>query len=150
MNVTLIKIRYGDSTQTPAYVATDITHSQRICDLLGTVDTVWSEDTVLSLRDSPRVAGCLLTPEHALITLREPPARIPCVVEQPGRPVAKRPRYVLSACGTEKGEIIGERPCRMEGCGSMAYVVRWASGRKTYPCAKACYRRDDETVQIAN
>lgn len=60
------------------------------------------------------------------------------------------PKFMLSRGGDLKGEIIGTRACKLEGCGGEAYIVRWPGGRRTYPCGKGCKASDlPDTIQIA-
>jgi hypothetical protein len=60
------------------------------------------------------------------------------------------PKFMLSSDGALKGDIIGTRACKLEGCGGQAYIVRWPGGKRTYPCGKGCKASDlPDTIQIA-
>lgn len=57
---------------------------------------------------------------------------------------------MLSRDGKEQGEIINPQayPCQMTGCTGMRIGVRWADGRRTYPCSKGCTQINEHTWQI--
>lgn len=56
------------------------------------------------------------------------------------------PEFVLSRDGKLKGEVIGVRRCRLEGCTGRAFIVRWPDGKRTYPCGKGTEPTDDPKV----
>lgn len=65
------------------------------------------------------------------------------------------PKFVLSRCGTLKGETTGSvRCCRLEGCGGACIGVRWPKepGQKrakvTFPCSKGMKTVNTTTWQI--
>jgi len=59
------------------------------------------------------------------------------------------PKFMLSRDGRTTGEIIGTRPCRMEGCRGTCYIVRWPDGKRTYPCGKGVKGTDKaNTLQL--
>jgi hypothetical protein len=47
------------------------------------------------------------------------------------------PEFLLSRDGSARGDVIGTRRCRMEGCLGTALIVRWPDKKRTYPCTKA-------------
>lgn len=57
-----------------------------------------------------------------------------------GRKVWKKPQPA--------GTVTGTSPCRMEGCRGVRLHVKWADGRRTYPCAKGVNVRPDGTLEI--
>lgn len=63
-----------------------------------------------------------------------------------------RPDYigtkVWSRDGNSCGVVTGTSLCRLEGCGGTRLHVKWAAGRRTYPCAKGCVTRGDDDLQI--
>ena len=48
--------------------------------------------------------------------------------------------FVWNREGTEKGEVRGQRMCRMESCGHYRVAVRWPDGKLTWPCEAAILR----------
>ena len=48
----------------------------------------------------------------------------------------ERPVYVWSVGKIDRGEVLDELECDMEGCRGTVLKVKWADGKVTYPCTK--------------
>lgn len=46
------------------------------------------------------------------------------------------------------GVITNISACTLGGCGGNRLHVKWPDGKRTYPCAKGCFQRDDGDHQI--
>lgn len=65
----------------------------------------------------------------------------------------EKPKYMYGRIGTSyehvRGMITGaNRHCRLEGCTGLCFVVKWPSGKVTYPCSKGVEVRSDGQLQI--
>jgi len=57
-------------------------------------------------------------------------------------------RTIYSRDGKIKGIVTGLAVCRMEGCRGPRLSVKWADGRRTFPCSKGCLVQEDGSIKI--
>ena len=55
---------------------------------------------------------------------------------------------VINREGTETGEVVGSRRCRMSGCRADCLCVKWPDGKRTWPCMRGMQQVNETTMQI--
>lgn len=63
------------------------------------------------------------------------------MVSSPDKLIGKK---CFSREGTQVGTITGLSVCRLEGCRGPRLNVKWADGKRTYPCLRGCTILDDD------
>jgi hypothetical protein len=57
-------------------------------------------------------------------------------------------RKLYSRDGADCGVVTNTSDCNLSGCGGTRLHVKWADGKRTYPCAKGCGENEDGSLQI--